>query len=206
MRGAPIVVTVLILLSASTASAWGPNDPDDAHLDPDGDGLDNLGEFRAGTDPLDPDTDEGGAWDGWEVMHGFDPTDPRDDLWDNDNDGWSNYREFLEGTDPSNPNTDGDSYLLDSSDPYPLLPHGEAPPETHPEWRTWKGGETMGQGQQDGQSIVPGDGGRPYQGSDGYRVDNRGGGQGIGGWPPPNYREAYKDSDFDGLVEFLEDH
>ncbi|NIP34544.1 MAG: hypothetical protein GWN18_06335, partial [Thermoplasmata archaeon] len=90
MRGAPTFVTVLILLAASTASAWGPNDPDDAHLDPDGDGLDNLGEFQAGTDPFDPDTDDGGAWDGWEVMHGFDPTDPRDDHWDSDNDGWSN--------------------------------------------------------------------------------------------------------------------
>ena len=200
MRGPQVLASIFILLIASPAFAWGPNDPTDAHVDPDGDGLDNLEEFIAGTDPLDPDTDDGGAWDGWEVENGLDPKDGRDELFDTDNDGWSNIREFMEGTDPRDPNTDDDPYPLDSTDPHPLVPDGPVRPPPDPEtddlWDQGDGND-MGQGQGDNTSIIPGRGCRHYQGSDGRRGDDR-------GWwtkyPRDPYRE--RDADHDGLVEF----
>jgi hypothetical protein len=54
-----------------------------ATLDLDGDGLTELEEVSAGTDPQNPDTDGDGLSDGDEVkLHGTDPTDP-----DTDDDG-----------------------------------------------------------------------------------------------------------------------
>ena len=50
-----------------------PNDPGDAERDPDGDGLTNLQEFVARTDPSTADSDEDGASDGEEIMNGYDP-------------------------------------------------------------------------------------------------------------------------------------
>jgi hypothetical protein len=48
--------------------------------DPDLDGLINYDEYRAGTNPNDSDTDDGGEGDGSEVLtHKTDPLDPRDD-------------------------------------------------------------------------------------------------------------------------------
>lgn len=202
MRGRPVAASIFILLIASPAFAWGPNDPSDAHFDSDGDGLDNLEEFVAGTHPLDPDTDDGGAWDGWEVVNGFDPIDGRDELWDADNDGWSNFREFLEGTDPRDPNTDDDPYPLDSTDPHPLRPDGPVTPPPDPDtddWRNQMNGNDMGQGQGDNKSLIPGKGSRPYQGSDGRRERNIGSGN---GYPRPDPDQG-RDADYDGLVEFI---
>ncbi len=51
----------------------------DADRDPDGDGLTNGREREAGTDPCDPDTDDGGESDGSEVIRGANPLLPRDD-------------------------------------------------------------------------------------------------------------------------------
>ena len=121
MRRMALFVSLIVIMS-STVAAWGPTDPSDKKADPDGDKLGNLDEFRAGTNPLNPDSDLGGCQDGWEVSYGLDPTNPADDLFDTDNDGWTNLREFLEGTDPTNPNTDNDGYPLDSTDPNPLIP------------------------------------------------------------------------------------
>ncbi len=75
--------------------------------DPDGDGLDNLGEMNAGTNPLLADTDGDGRSDGEEV-HGeivSDPTKP-----DTDGDGLNDGEELLAGTDPQNRDTDGDGF------------------------------------------------------------------------------------------------
>ena len=201
MRGTVSVFCIVLILASGPSCAWGPNDPSDATADPDGDGLGNLDEFLAGTNPMDPDTDNDGAWDGWEVANGFDPTDPRDSRFDSDNDGWSNFREFLEGTDPRDPNTDGDAYPLDSTDPYPLIPYGKAPPPEDPydpDWWDKEGGETMGQGQI-GSGFMPGRLDRPYQG---YEWDHLGSGRFVPfkRWNKP---VAAKDVDFDGLVKII---
>ena len=56
------------------------NKVDDPRADPDLDGLVNLDEYLNGTDPHDPDTDDGGEKDGSEVTHGRKPLDPADDM------------------------------------------------------------------------------------------------------------------------------
>jgi hypothetical protein len=206
---AAVVVLVVMTIPTSTL-AWGPNDPDDASADPDGDRLGNLDEFRAGSNPLNPDTDNGGCWDGWEVLYGMDPTDPLDDLMDTDNDGWSNFREYLEGTNPLNPNTDGDLYVLDSTDPHPLKPDDRG--ETGPTW-PWPSpeppkeqpgnGNGMGQGEGEGQgtkqSIGQGNGQGQSRGSGLGAREGQAQGQGNSAYPlPGHYRH---DADHDGIVE-----
>ena len=59
-------------------------------------------------DPNNPDSDGDGAFDGWEVTHGFDPLDDSDGTLDTDVDGLNNYDEFLAGTDPALSDSDGD--------------------------------------------------------------------------------------------------
>jgi hypothetical protein len=51
----------------------------DAAADPDLDGLSNLDEFLLGTNPNDPDTDNGGESDGSEIAQGHCPLNARDD-------------------------------------------------------------------------------------------------------------------------------
>ncbi len=90
-------------------------------LDPDEDGLTNLEEQMAGTDPHDKDSDDDNLLDGFEVANGFDPLSAGencnpgnpgrpgcDDTLDPDEDGSSNFQEQMAGTDPN----DSDDFLF----------------------------------------------------------------------------------------------
>ncbi|MFT4926180.1 MAG: Zn-dependent metalloprotease [Phenylobacterium sp.] len=76
-------------------------DPKDALLDTDGDGLNNLEEFAAGTDSQNADSDEDLLPDGWEVRYGLDPLASGDTSVDTDGDGISNLDEYRGGSSPT---------------------------------------------------------------------------------------------------------
>ena len=61
-------------------------------------------------DPLDPDTDDDGLLDGFEVANGFDPLETGEQFGDPDGDGLDNLGEQAAGTDPHDPDTDGDGF------------------------------------------------------------------------------------------------
>jgi len=107
-------------------NGFDPSDPSDAALDGDTDGLTTLQEFLNDTDPYNPDSDDDGLTDGYEVLtsgtnplnidtdgdeiddnfedsNGLDPNDPSDAATDADGDGVSNKGEFRLGTDPQDP-------------------------------------------------------------------------------------------------------
>lgn len=67
--------------------------------DPDGDGINNRGEFAAGTHP-DPDRDHDGMSDDWEIAYGLNRDDPLDAWDDPDEDFLFNKEEFDAGTNP----------------------------------------------------------------------------------------------------------
>ena len=151
MKRMTTLISILVILFmvgtifSGIAMAMSPLDNSDAILDPDGDGLTNVEEFNAGTDPGNPDTDNDGLPDGWEWDYQLDPTDPSDATNDEDYAGdeeyaaftqvpgphYTNYDEYYrfwyteEGidyyqhTNPQNGNTDGDEFL-DPDDPWPL--------------------------------------------------------------------------------------
>ena len=82
-----------------------PNDPNDAGLDEDDDGLTNLQEFQAGTAPDDDDSDDDGLTDGSEVNEHL--TNPF--IADTDSDGLSDGVEVNStNTLPLDPDTDDD--------------------------------------------------------------------------------------------------
>ncbi len=58
--------------------------------------------------PTVADTDGDGAFDGWELAHGFDPLDGDDGGLDSDGDGLTNREEFDAVTDPHTADSDGD--------------------------------------------------------------------------------------------------
>ncbi|MDC0201090.1 hypothetical protein OAK04_01740 [Verrucomicrobia bacterium] len=78
-------------------------DPNDAALDQDNDGLSNLQEVDLGSDLEEQDTDNDGIIDGEEVAAKTSPTEA-----DTDNDQLNDGDELIAGTDPLDPDTDGD--------------------------------------------------------------------------------------------------
>ena len=81
-----------------------PNDPSDAAKDPDGDGLTNLQEFQAGTEPFAPDTDGDGLRDGDELTRGTNPL-----VADTDKDGLLDGDEVTRGSNPLDADSDRDA-------------------------------------------------------------------------------------------------
>ena len=59
--------------------------------------------------PANPDTDDDGMLDGWELQYGLDPMDASDATGDLDSDGLLNYLEAFWGTNPTVMDSDGDS-------------------------------------------------------------------------------------------------
>jgi hypothetical protein len=85
--------------------------------DPDFDGLTTTQEFSIhGTNPRQPDTDDDGMDDGWEIQYGFsalihngrDADPDNDENADPDGDGIGNGQESAQGTNPNNVDSDGD--------------------------------------------------------------------------------------------------
>ena len=121
MKKLSVFFAIFILLFSPLASF-----PVSANIDPgddnDSDGYDankdgiisaeeeytNLEEYNNNTNPNDPDTDDGGAWDGWEVYYGFDPKSSSDESDDNDGDSLVNSIEFYWDSDPFSDDTDQD--------------------------------------------------------------------------------------------------
>lgn len=85
-----------------------------ANGDPDEDGLDNIGEQAAGTNPTVPDSDGDGLNDGDEIIAETNPRNPDSDGDDLPDGVETNTGIFVSnedtGSDPNNPNTDGDSF------------------------------------------------------------------------------------------------
>ncbi|MDA8137500.1 MAG: right-handed parallel beta-helix repeat-containing protein [Desulfobacteraceae bacterium] len=77
-----------------------------ATSDFDGDGVRDIDEYLAGTNPRSKDSDGDGMPDGWERAHGLNPL-LNDALQDADGDGLSNLAEYLAGTSPTDGNDSG---------------------------------------------------------------------------------------------------
>src|SRR5205823_5114250 len=87
------------------AKGFDPNNPADAQMDADGDGLKNIDEFRLGTNPRVADTDGDGILDGEEVVFGADGYITNPLLADTDGDGINDGLEIRTGSDPTNRNS-----------------------------------------------------------------------------------------------------
>ncbi|MCH2170734.1 hypothetical protein MK489_08105 [Myxococcota bacterium] len=93
-------VTNLMLAGGRIADSDGDTVPDLLDLFPD-DALEWVDADGDGVgDAADPDDDEDGMLDEWELAHGFDPLDPSDAGADADDDGWTNFDEFVSQGNP----------------------------------------------------------------------------------------------------------
>jgi hypothetical protein len=60
---------------------------------------------KVDTDDLNPDRDQDGMLDAWELAHGLNPADPVDANQDADGDGKTNLQEYWDATDPRDPDS-----------------------------------------------------------------------------------------------------
>ncbi|RLF69696.1 MAG: hypothetical protein DRN35_05655, partial [Thermoplasmata archaeon] len=92
-----VIGAIMFTLGITTmVYALNPFDSSDANADMDGDGLTNVEEFSAGTDPNNADSDSDGLPDGWEVEHEMDPADPSDAQMDFDYFGGEEFASYTE--------------------------------------------------------------------------------------------------------------
>ncbi|MBT6684068.1 MAG: hypothetical protein HOB55_04330, partial [Euryarchaeota archaeon] len=120
-----LLAFLLVTMAGSvgvSADGSDPLDPSDGGADWDGDGLTNAEEQDAGTDMNNPDTDNDGMPDGWEVSYGLDPNSASDSSADPDGDGLTNSEEYSAGTNPNSADTDGDG-TSDANDAFPNDPN-----------------------------------------------------------------------------------
>jgi hypothetical protein len=80
-----------------------PQNANDAFADLDNDGLTNLEEYAALSDPNNADSDNDGMPDGWEVDRDLNPNDFADASLDADNNGVTNLNEYLSASDTESP-------------------------------------------------------------------------------------------------------
>ena len=80
----------------------------DGYSDNDSDGLKNIDEYWAGSDPTNGDTDADGLGDLWEYSNALNPADASDATHDNDEDGLNNIQELEYGTHPLKSDSDSD--------------------------------------------------------------------------------------------------
>ncbi len=125
-KNASMLIALLLVTMAGSvgvsADGSDPLDPSDGGADWDNDGLTNAEEQAAGTDMNNPDTDNDGLPDGWEVTYGLNPNSAGDANADPDGDGLTNSQEYASGTNPNSADTDGDG-VADGSDPFPNDPN-----------------------------------------------------------------------------------
>lgn len=110
--------------------------------DSDGDGINDALELNTyGTNPNLADSDGDGMPDGWELVNNLDPVDPLDAGDDLDGDGLTNLEEFQALTDPDDVDTDGDGIddfweILNLLDP--LDPDDAALDFDEDGWSNWE--------------------------------------------------------------------
>ena len=221
-RMAILAGTLLLAVSFfGMVSAIDPLDGNDSYLDPDHDGVSNVQEFEWGSDPNNPDSDNDGLPDGWEILYGrgtgglsgLDPMDPTDA---NDDSDWITVNQIPAEQDSQGlytglPYTNYDEYFRRNADNVwsPTNPlNGDTdsdgrldPDDAYPLDARWQddmgnAGVTGGSGgDSDGNGIPDGtEPGNPNADSDGDGVSN--GQEGQQGTDPGN-----ADSDGDGLSD-----
>jgi hypothetical protein len=205
------------VIFAAFAAGMDPLYEGDAYADPDRDGVSNVQEFEWGTDPNNPDSDNDGLPDNWEIIYGrgtgprlgLNPMNPADALMDFD---WLDVpgvpgERGAVGIHAEIPYTNYDEYYRhDIEDKWtPTDPlNGDTdsdgildPDDPHPvvldnDGVTGNGGDADGNGIPDGTEP-----GNPNADSDGDGVSN--GQEGAQGTDPGN-----ADSDGDGLSDGAE--